>query len=109
MHLHWKLIIQSKTPCQGNEDLIIVHDALGYGDCRLSLAVNFPFFYLKSTSTFEADLHIVFTVHNISFFFSFQIPNHGIFESINSLRELSQMPQWTASKPLRIATGFTHV
>ncbi|KAL9390808.1 hypothetical protein Peur_014728 [Populus x canadensis] len=59
----------------GNEDLIIVHDALGYGDCRLSLA----------------------------------IPNHGIFESINSLRELSQMPQWTASKPLRIATGFTHL
>ncbi|KAJ6928029.1 ATP phosphoribosyltransferase 2 [Populus alba x Populus x berolinensis] len=59
----------------GNEDLIIVHDALGYGDCRLSLA----------------------------------IPNHGIFESINSLRELSQMPQWTASKPLRVATGFTHL
>ncbi|KAJ6937778.1 ATP phosphoribosyltransferase 2 [Populus alba x Populus x berolinensis] len=59
----------------GNEDLIIVHDALGYGDCRLSLA----------------------------------IPNHGIFESINSLRELSQMLQWTASKPLRVATGFTHL
>ncbi|KAJ6427727.1 hypothetical protein OIU84_023180 [Salix udensis] len=59
----------------GNEDLIIVHNALGYGDCRLSLA----------------------------------IPNHGIFESINSLRELSQMPQWTAAKPLRVATGFTHL
>ncbi|KAF9690287.1 hypothetical protein SADUNF_Sadunf01G0179800 [Salix dunnii] len=58
----------------GNEDLIIVHNALGYGDCRLSLA----------------------------------IPNHGIFESINSVRELSQMPQWTA-KPLRVATGFTHL
>ncbi|KAJ0600132.1 putative ATP phosphoribosyltransferase [Helianthus annuus] len=25
---------------QGNEDLILVHDALAYGDCRLSLAVN---------------------------------------------------------------------
>lgn len=25
---------------QGNEDLIIVHDALDYGDCRLSLAVS---------------------------------------------------------------------
>uniref|UniRef100_A0A6N2K6J4 ATP phosphoribosyltransferase n=1 Tax=Salix viminalis TaxID=40686 RepID=A0A6N2K6J4_SALVM len=60
---------------QGNEDLIIVHNALGYGDCRLSLA----------------------------------IPNHGIFEGINSLRQLSKMPQWTAAKPLRVATGFTHL
>ncbi|KAJ6711306.1 ATP PHOSPHORIBOSYLTRANSFERASE ATP-PRTASE [Salix purpurea] len=60
---------------QGNEDLIIVHNALGYGDCRLSLA----------------------------------IPNHGIFEGINSLRQLSKMPQWTAVKPLRVATGFTHL
>ncbi|CAK7357106.1 unnamed protein product [Dovyalis caffra] len=59
----------------GNEDLIIVHDALGYGDCHLSLA----------------------------------IPNYGIFENINSLRELAQMPQWTAAKPLRVATGFTHL
>ncbi|KAJ6342899.1 hypothetical protein OIU77_023980 [Salix suchowensis] len=59
----------------GNEDLIIVHNALGYGDCRLSLA----------------------------------IPNHGIFEGINSLRQLSKMPQWTAAKPLRVATGFTHL
>lgn len=25
---------------QGNEDLIIVHDALEYGDCHLSLAVS---------------------------------------------------------------------
>ncbi|KAK9217614.1 hypothetical protein WN943_006242 [Citrus x changshan-huyou] len=60
---------------QGNEDLIIVHDALDYGDCRLSLA----------------------------------IPKYGIFENINSLRELAQMPQWTAEKPLRVATGFTYL
>lgn len=60
---------------QGNEDLIIVHDALDYGDCRLSLA----------------------------------IPKYGIFENINSLRELAQMPQWTAQKPLRVATGFTYL
>lgn len=25
---------------QGNEDLILVHDSLDYGDCRLSLAVS---------------------------------------------------------------------
>ncbi|KAK3028245.1 hypothetical protein RJ639_037579 [Escallonia herrerae] len=60
---------------KGNEDLIIVHNALEYGECRLSLA----------------------------------IPKYGIFESINSMRELAQMPQWTASKPLRVATGFTYL
>ncbi|GLT44336.1 hypothetical protein SLA2020_182410 [Shorea laevis] len=60
---------------QGNEDLIIVHDALDYGDCRLSLA----------------------------------IPKYGIFENINSLKELAEMPQWTVEKPLRVATGFTYL
>ncbi|XP_057977948.1 ATP phosphoribosyltransferase 2, chloroplastic-like isoform X2 [Malania oleifera] len=60
---------------QGNEDIIIVHDSLEYGDCRLSLA----------------------------------IPKYGIFENINSLRELAQMPQWTVEKPLRVATGFTYL
>ncbi|GAB4848133.1 ATP phosphoribosyltransferase 2, chloroplastic [Ancistrocladus abbreviatus] len=60
---------------RGSEDLIIVHDALEYGDCHLSLA----------------------------------IPKYGIFENINSLKELVQMPQWTAEKPLRVATGFTYL
>lgn len=60
---------------QGNEDLIIVHEALGYGDCHLSLA----------------------------------IPQYGIFENINSLRDLAQMPLWTADRPLRVATGFTYL
>ncbi|XWS67492.1 hypothetical protein CRYUN_Cryun04dG0011300 [Craigia yunnanensis] len=60
---------------QGNEDLIIVHDALEYGDCRLSLA----------------------------------IPKYGIFENVNSLKELAQMTQWTVEKPLRVATGFTYL
>ncbi|KAI3509322.1 hypothetical protein L1887_24519 [Cichorium endivia] len=60
---------------QGNEDLILVHDALAYGECRLSLAV----------------------------------PNSGIFENINSVEELALMPQWTAEKPLRVATGFTYL
>ncbi|KAM5551897.1 hypothetical protein ABKV19_026651 [Rosa sericea] len=60
---------------QGSEDLIIVHDALGFGECHLSLA----------------------------------IPKYGIFENINSLNELAQMPQWTREKPLRVATGFTYL
>lgn len=60
---------------QGNEDLILVHDALDYGDCRLSLA----------------------------------IPQYGIYENVNSLKELAQMPQWTPERPLRIATGFTYL
>ncbi|KAJ8767744.1 hypothetical protein K2173_020684 [Erythroxylum novogranatense] len=60
---------------QGNEDLIIVHDALEYGDCRLSLA----------------------------------IPKYGIFENVTSIRDLAQMPQWTAERPLRVATGFSYL
>ncbi|KAL8061200.1 hypothetical protein ABFX02_02G072300 [Erythranthe guttata] len=60
---------------QGDEDLILVHEALDYGDCRLSLAV----------------------------------PKYGIFENINSLKELAQMPQWTSERPLRVATGFTYL
>ncbi|CAN1180262.1 ATP phosphoribosyltransferase 1, chloroplastic, partial [Linum perenne] len=59
----------------GSEDLIIVHDSLEFGDCRLSIA----------------------------------IPKYGIFENINSLEELARMPQWTAEKPLRVATGFTYL
>jgi len=33
--------------CQGNEDLIIVHEALEYGDCRLSLAVSLNYDVVK--------------------------------------------------------------
>lgn len=60
---------------KGSEDLIIVHNALEYGECHLSLA----------------------------------IPKYGIFENINSVKELAEMPQWTADKPLRVATGFTYL
>lgn len=60
---------------QGNEDLVIVHDSLDYGDCRLSLA----------------------------------IPKYGIFENVNSMKELAEMPQWTPERPLRVATGFTYL
>ncbi|KAK6157024.1 hypothetical protein DH2020_011272 [Rehmannia glutinosa] len=59
----------------GDEDLILVHEALDYGYCRLSLA----------------------------------IPKYGIFENVNSLKELSQMPQWTPERPLRVVTGFTYL
>ncbi|CAH1450652.1 unnamed protein product [Lactuca virosa] len=38
-----------------------------------------------------------------------EVPKHGIFEDINSIEELAQMPHWTAEKPLRVATGFTHL
>ncbi|XP_015062228.1 ATP phosphoribosyltransferase 2, chloroplastic-like [Solanum pennellii] len=71
-------IVGLDTVCeygQGDEDLIIVHDALEYGDCRLSLA----------------------------------IPKYGIFENVNSMKELAEMPQWTPERPLRVATGFTYM
>ncbi|GMP67672.1 hypothetical protein CsSME_00027582 [Camellia sinensis var. sinensis] len=38
-----------------------------------------------------------------------QIPKYGIFENVNSMKELAQMPQWTPEKPLRVATGFTYL
>ncbi|KAH0883926.1 hypothetical protein HID58_060022 [Brassica napus] len=60
---------------QENEDLIIVHEALNFGDCHLSIA----------------------------------IPNYGIYENINSLKELAEMPQWSEERPLRVATGFTYL
>uniref|UniRef100_A0A7C9D508 ATP phosphoribosyltransferase n=1 Tax=Opuntia streptacantha TaxID=393608 RepID=A0A7C9D508_OPUST len=60
---------------QGNDDLVIVHDDLDYGQCHLSLA----------------------------------IPKYGIFENINSIKELAEMPQWTAERPLRVATSFTYL
>ncbi|KAL3729472.1 hypothetical protein ACJRO7_026572 [Eucalyptus globulus] len=60
---------------QGNDDLIIVHNALGCGHCRLSLA----------------------------------IPKDGIFERINSVKELAQMSQWTAGKLLRVGTGLPNL
>ncbi|KAJ6836408.1 ATP phosphoribosyltransferase 1, chloroplastic-like [Iris pallida] len=60
---------------QETEDLIIVHNELKYGDCRLSIA----------------------------------IPMYGIFENINSLQDLAQMPHWTKERPLRVATGFTYL
>ncbi|CAI0387539.1 unnamed protein product [Linum tenue] len=40
---------------------------------------------------------------------SIAIPKYGIFENINSMDELARMPQWTAEKPLRVATGFTYL
>lgn len=40
---------------------------------------------------------------------SLAIPKYGIFENVNSLKELAEMPQWTPERPLRIATGFTYL
>ncbi|KAK3133657.1 hypothetical protein QOZ80_6AG0539380 [Eleusine coracana subsp. coracana] len=59
----------------GNDDLIVVHDALEFGHCRLSLAV----------------------------------PKEGIFENINSLEGLREMPIWTEERPLRVVTGFGYL
>ncbi|KAM0919819.1 hypothetical protein ACQ4PT_007965 [Festuca glaucescens] len=59
----------------GNDDLVIIHDALDFGHCRLSLAV----------------------------------PKEGIFQNINTLEELVNMPQWTEERPMRVVTGFGYV
>ncbi|KAK4802111.1 hypothetical protein SAY86_000314 [Trapa natans] len=38
-----------------------------------------------------------------------KIPQLGIFENVNSMKELAEMPQWTEENPLRVATGFTYL
>ncbi|KAF5937277.1 hypothetical protein HYC85_024783, partial [Camellia sinensis] len=38
--LHIIIFDEIDAICKGNEDLILVHDALEFGDCRLSLAVS---------------------------------------------------------------------
>ncbi|KAL5210335.1 hypothetical protein ABZP36_005958 [Zizania latifolia] len=60
---------------QGSDNLVVVHDALEFGHCRLSLAV----------------------------------PKEGIFENINSLEELANMPEWTQERPMRAVTGFGYL
>jgi ATP phosphoribosyltransferase len=60
---------------QGSDDLVVVHDALEFGHCRLSLAV----------------------------------PKEGIFENINTLEDLANMPEWTQERPLRVVTGFGYL
>uniref|UniRef100_A0A0D9VP82 ATP phosphoribosyltransferase n=1 Tax=Leersia perrieri TaxID=77586 RepID=A0A0D9VP82_9ORYZ len=60
---------------EGSDDLVVVHDALEFGHCRLSLAV----------------------------------PKEGIFENINTLEELANMPEWTQERPMRVVTGFGYL
>eukprot|EP00798_Chlamydomonas_sp_ICE-L_P023078 gene23078-30270_t len=56
-------------------DVLVVHEALDFGGCKLALGV----------------------------------PMGGKFANITSLDELRVMPEWTASNPLRVVTGYTNV
>ena len=38
-----------------------------------------------------------------------QVPKEGIFDSINTLEDLLNMPQWTEERPMRVVTGFGYV
>lgn len=57
---------------QGDEDLVVVHDALGFGQCHLAVAVP-----------------------------------QG-WDEVSSLAELKALG-WTAERPLRVVTGYTHI
>lgn len=94
---------------QGNEDLMIIHDELGYGHCRLSLAVSTVFSAHFDIIIIIKDLLCICLKLTVKNFVMDQIPRYGIFENINSLKELAQMPHWTDERPLRIVTGFTYV
>jgi ATP phosphoribosyltransferase len=57
---------------QGDEDLLVVHDALGFGQCHLAVAVP-----------------------------------QG-WDNVNSMDDLKALG-WTAQRPLRVVTGYTHI
>jgi len=57
---------------QGDDDLVVVHDALGFGQCHLAVAVP-----------------------------------QG-WDEVSSLAELQALG-WTAERPLRVVTGYTHI
>jgi len=57
---------------QGDEDLVVVHDALGFGQCHLAVAVP-----------------------------------QG-WDEVSSLADLKALG-WTAERPLRVVTGYTHI
>jgi ATP phosphoribosyltransferase len=40
---------------------------------------------------------------------SLAVPKEGIFENINTLEDLANMPEWTQERPLRVVTGFGYV
>ena len=57
---------------QGDDDLLVVHDALGFGQCHLAVAVP-----------------------------------QG-WDEVSSLADLAALG-WTAERPLRVVTGYTHI
>jgi len=57
---------------QGDDDLLVVHDALGFGQCHLAVAVP-----------------------------------QG-WDEVNSMADLAALG-WTAERPLRVVTGYTHI
>nr|AAT74589.1 chloroplast ATP phosphoribosyl transferase [Odontarrhena lesbiaca] len=68
---------------------------------------------LDTLSEYGQENEDLITVHEALNFgdchLSIAIPNYGIFENINSLKELAQMPLWSDERPLRVATGFTYL
>jgi ATP phosphoribosyltransferase len=57
---------------QGDEDLIVIHDALSFGQCHLAVAVP-----------------------------------QG-WDNVNSMEDLKALG-WTAARPMRVVTGYTHI
>jgi len=89
---------------QGTEDLVVVHDALDFGHCRLSLAVCcYPGAFMGSSLVNK--LKFIFETVNLCD----QVPKEGIFENIITLEDLLKMPEWTEERPLRVVTGFGYV
>lgn len=91
---------------QGNDDLVIIHDALDFGHCHLSLAVwSCPSAVTSTTFTIPL-MKLMWTSQIV---LCDQVPQEGIFQNINTLEELVNMPHWTEERPMRVVTGFGYV
>lgn len=80
-----------------------MHDSLEFGKCHLAVCVSVVF--LVSMIIILGNSYIFVKTREIKM----QVPTYGIFENISSMEELIAMPQWSADRPLRIVTGYTHV
>lgn len=73
----------------GDPDLILIHEALNFGKCRLSLGVPLTGIY-SSISTL--DVRILFLLLIFCFY-----------------QDLRAMPQWSETRPMRVATSYFNV
>ena len=72
-------------------DLVLIHEALEFGKCRLSLGVPFSGIYASVTSL---DVSLAFLT----------LPNTD-----HHLQDLKNMDLWSETRPMRVVTGYANI